>query len=59
MPLLATRAALVLLIAVMVGVVAGTLAFHASGTRNVAAAALVGASAAGGALLMFNNLVSY
>lgn len=57
MPLFTIRAALVLLIAAVVGIVAFALSFTAS-RRNAAAAALAGFSAAGAALVTFNNLLA-
>ena len=54
-PLLSVRAALVLLIAIVVGLVAGTLGYFANG--GVATAVLVGGSAAGGALALFHTLL--
>jgi hypothetical protein len=57
-PLLTIRAALLLLIAVSVGIVAGLLAIHASTDRNIPAGILVGGAAAGGALVMFNGLLT-
>lgn len=54
-PLLDVRAALVILLAVLVGVAAGWLSFLAS--RSLPAAALAGGSAAGGALLLFEKII--
>lgn len=56
--LLTLRAATLLFIAMIVGVIAGLLAFLASSNRNVAAAVLVGGSAAGGTLVAIQSLVS-
>ena len=55
-PLLTVRAAVVLLIALVVGLVAGTLGLLAY--RDVPAAVLVGGGAAGGALLLFHGLLA-
>ena len=49
-PLLSVRAALVLLISVMVGLIAGVLAYFAYG--GIAMAALVGGGSGGGALAL-------
>lgn len=54
-PLLSVRAALVLLIAVVVGLVAGTLGYIASG--GLATAALIGGGGAGSALALFHSLL--
>jgi len=54
-PLLSVRAAVVLLIAAVVGLVAGALGFLATG--SVPAAVLTGGGAAGGAALLFHTLV--
>jgi len=54
-PLLTVRAALVLLMASVVGLVAGGLAYLTD--HDVPAAVLVGAAAAGGALLLFHTLL--
>ncbi|MGH3831415.1 MAG: hypothetical protein ACRDRS_13375 [Pseudonocardiaceae bacterium] len=54
-PLLSVRAALVLLIAVVVGLVAGILGYISSG--GIATAALVGGSGAGSALALFHSLL--
>jgi hypothetical protein len=56
--LLSLRVALVLLLAGVVGIVSGTLALLASPKRSVPAAVLVGGSASGCALSLFNALVS-
>ncbi|MGH3779749.1 MAG: hypothetical protein ACRDRO_03725 [Pseudonocardiaceae bacterium] len=56
-PLLSIRAALILLIAIVVGLVAGTLNYLANG--GIAAAVLIGGSAAGGALALFNALLDH
>jgi len=55
-PLFSVRAALVLLLAFIVGLVAGVLAYLAK--PSIPAAVLVGGGAAGGALLMFNSLIN-
>jgi len=55
-PLLTDRAALVLLIASVVGLVAGGLAYLAD--HDVPRAVLVGGGAASGALLVFHTLLS-
>jgi hypothetical protein len=57
MPLFTIRAALVLLVAAVVGMVAFALSFAAS-HRNAASSALVGFGAAGAALVTFNNLLA-
>jgi hypothetical protein len=49
-PLLSVRAALVLLIAIVVDLVTGTLGYFADG--GIATAVLIGGSAAGGALAL-------
>jgi hypothetical protein len=54
-PLLTVRAALILLIAAVIGLVAGTLGYFANG--GLATAALVGGGAAGGALALFHALL--
>jgi hypothetical protein len=54
-PLLSVRAALVLLIAVVVGLIAGTLGYFASG--GIAMASLVGGGGAGTALTLVHNLL--
>lgn len=54
-PLLTVRAALVLLMASIVGLVAGGLAYL--GEHDVPASVLVGGGAAGGALLLFHTLL--
>lgn len=54
-PLLTVRAAVVLLIAVVVGIVAGVLGFFA--TAGLSGAILVGGCAAGGALALFHSLL--
>jgi hypothetical protein len=54
-PLLSVRAALVLLIAVMVGLVAGILAYFAYG--GIATAALIGGGGGGGALTLVHTLL--
>lgn len=54
-PLLSVRAALVLLIAVVVGLVAGILGYISSG--GLATAALIGGGGAGSALALFHSLL--
>lgn len=54
-PLLSVRAALVLLIAVLVGLVTGILGYCAYG--EIAVAALIGAGAAGGAVPLVHALL--
>ena len=54
-PLVSVRAALVLLIAIVVGMVAGILGYFAYG--GLAIAALVGGSGAGAALALAHNLL--
>lgn len=54
-PLLTVRSALVALIAVVVGLAGGVLAYLAS--AGLPGAALIGASAAGGALGLFHSLI--
>lgn len=54
-PLLSVRAALVLLIAIVVGQVAGILGYFANG--GIATAVLIGGTAAGGALALFHTLL--
>ena len=56
-PLLSIRAALILLIATVVGLVAGILNYFANG--GIAGAVLIGGSAAGGALALFNTLLDH
>jgi len=56
-PLISQRAALLLLMAFIVGVVAGVLAYFGPANRNVAGATLMGAGGAGGALALFSSLV--
>jgi hypothetical protein len=56
-PLLTARSALVILIGVVAGVMSGVLAYLAA--DNPAAAVLVGASAAGGALGLFQTLIGH
>lgn len=55
-PLLTVRAALILLLAVLVGIAAGMLSSH--GGTAWPGAVLLGASAAGGATALFHNLIS-
>lgn len=54
-PLLSVRAALVLLIAIVVGLVAGILGYFTN--REIATAVLIGGGAAGGALALFHTLL--
>jgi hypothetical protein len=54
-PLLTVRAALVLLIAIVVGLVAGVLGYFA--TSAIANAALIGGGAAGAALALFHTVL--
>jgi hypothetical protein len=54
-PLLTVRAAVVLLIAVVVGLVAGAVGFLAH--RDLPTAVLVGGGAAGAALVLFHGLL--
>lgn len=54
-PLLSVRTTMVLLVATFAGIVAGVLASWAG--QALPAAALVGATAAGGALALFHSLV--
>jgi hypothetical protein len=54
-PLLSVRTALILLIAIVVGLVAGVLGYFASG--EIAAAVLIGGSGAGSALALFHTLL--
>jgi hypothetical protein len=54
-PLLTVRAALILLLALVVGGTAGTLAYLAH--YSFPAAVLMGGSAAGGAILLFNTMI--
>lgn len=56
-PLLTVRATLVLLIAIIVGSVAGGLSYLAQ--HNVATSVLVAGGAAGGALVLFQNLIDH
>jgi hypothetical protein len=53
--LLTVRAAVILLLALVIGVLAGGLAYLAQG--SVPAAVLVGGSAAGGSLLLFHTII--
>lgn len=55
-PLLSVRAAVILLIAVVAGIVAGVLGYLATG--SLPAAVLTGGGAAGGAVLLFQTLVA-
>jgi hypothetical protein len=54
-PLLSTRAAVVLLLGLVVGVLAGGLSYLAS--RSVPAAVLVGGAAAGSAVALFHATI--
>jgi hypothetical protein len=54
-PLLTVRAAVVLLLALVVGVLAGVLSFLAE--HSVPAAVLWGGGAAGGALMLFHSII--
>ena len=54
-PLLSIRAALILLIAIVVGLAAGVLGYFAH--EGIAAAMLVGGGGAGGALALFHTLL--
>jgi hypothetical protein len=54
-PLLSVRAALVLLIATVVGVITGFLGYSSYG--GIATAVLIGGGGAGGALALFNALL--
>ena len=54
-PLLTVRAAVILLLALIVGGSAGTLAYLAH--RSIPAAVLVGGSATGAATLLFNSVI--
>ena len=56
-PLLTIRAALILLIAVVAGLVAGVLGYFAHG--EIATAVLVGGGAGGGALALFHTLLDH
>jgi hypothetical protein len=54
-PLLSIRAAVVLLVAAIIGLIAGMLGFFAYGV--IATAVLVGGGAAGGAAALFHGLL--
>nr|WP_258545140.1 hypothetical protein [Micromonospora provocatoris] len=54
-PLLTVRAAVILLLALVIGVLAGALSYLAQG--SVPAAILVGGGAAGAALLLFHTII--
>ena len=54
-PLLSERAALLLTLALLVGLIAGTLSYLAD--NSLPAAALWGGGAAGGALALFHSLI--
>ena len=59
MTLLSIRAAVVLLISAVVGIVATVLALQASAShRNLPVALLVGGAAAGGTLTLANSLLT-
>jgi hypothetical protein len=55
-PLLTVRTALVLLLAILVGLATGGLVFF-SDHHSLAHAVLSGGAAAGGALMLFHNLI--
>jgi hypothetical protein len=55
-PLLTERATLIMLAAITIGLVAGTLAYLS--THDLAAATLVGGGATGGGLVLLNGLVA-
>ena len=54
-PLLTVRAAVVLLLALITGVAAGVLGYLAH--RSFPGALLIGGSAAGGAIMLFNTMI--
>lgn len=54
-PLLSIRTALILLIAIVIGLVAGVLGYFSSG--GIAAAVLIGGGGAGGSLVLFHTLL--
>jgi hypothetical protein len=54
-PLLSVRAALILLIAIVVGLIAGVLGYFAN--EGIATAVLIGGGGAGGALALFHSLL--
>lgn len=54
-PLLTVRAAVVLLLALLVGIAAGVLGYFVNG--GLAAAALLGGGAVGAALALFDKLI--
>jgi hypothetical protein len=54
-PLLSIRAALILLIAIVVGLVAGILGYFTNG--GIATAVLIGGAGAGSALMLFHTLI--
>jgi len=54
-PLLTVRAAVILLLALIVGSVSGVLGYMTN--HSFPAAVLVAGSAAGGAVLLFNNVI--
>ncbi|GAA3945479.1 hypothetical protein Aau02nite_77820 [Amorphoplanes auranticolor] len=55
-PLLTVRAAVILLLAAVVGVVAGVLSYQVD--KSLPGAALWGGGAAGGAVALFHSIVS-
>ena len=55
-PLLTVRAAVILLLALVIGVLAGVLSYLTD--HSVAGAVLWGGGAAGAALVLFNSIVS-
>ena len=54
-PFLSVRTAVVMVIAMLTGIVAGVLGFFGYGT--IAVAVLIGGGAAGGAMMMFHALL--
>ena len=54
-PLLTVRTAVVLLLALVVGLLAGALSYLSN--RSVPVAALVGGGASGGALVLFHTII--
>jgi hypothetical protein len=54
-PLLTVRTAVILLLALIIGSAAGALGYMAH--RSVPGAVLIGGSAAGGAILLFNTAI--
>ena len=55
-PLVTVRGALVLLIAIVVGMIAGVLAYHVD--RSAAKATLTGGAAAAAAVVLFNTMLA-